>query len=108
MLIRNIKCGSCRCKGKADGYDVVYSLPKSELFVFLRKDSSTGCIHLRCPSCKADLAVDPSKVPGASLVVGYPTPDNSKEVSEKNRSYGRMLFAAISVILVVLIPTNDV
>jgi hypothetical protein len=64
MLICDIKCGLCRRKGKVDAYDAVYILPKSELFVFVGKDSSTGCIHLRCPSCKTDLRVDPSKVIG--------------------------------------------
>jgi hypothetical protein len=107
MLIRDVKCGVCRCKGKVDAYDAVFTLPKSELFVFVGKDSSTGCIHLRCPSCKADLGVDPSKVIGVSLVVGYPTSDGSK-VPEKNRSYGRLLFAAISAILALFIPTNVV
>ena len=62
MPSRDIKCGSCGREGKLDGYDAVFILPQSERFEFLGQDSSTGCIHLRCPSCKADLVVDPSKV----------------------------------------------
>ena len=25
MFIRDVKCGSCRCKGKVDAYDAVYT-----------------------------------------------------------------------------------
>ena len=72
MLTHDIKCSSCGREGKVDAYDVVYILPQSERFEFLTKDSSTGFMRLRCPSCKVVLVVDPVKVIDASQMVGYP------------------------------------
>jgi hypothetical protein len=72
MLTHDIKCGSCGREGKMDAYNVVYILPQSERFQFLARDSSSGFMHFRCPSCKVDLVVDPVNVIDASQIVGYP------------------------------------
>jgi hypothetical protein len=61
-------------------------VPESELL----KDSCTGYIHFRCPSCKADLAVDPLKVIGSSQ-------NGSRDHTERSMTYPT-IFVAIAML----------
>ncbi len=99
MFTRDIKCGSCGHEGKVEAHDTVNVVPASEIFEVLGKDSSTGYIHLRCPSCKEDLAVDPLKVVGSSQMVGYSTSGNPERGPEKSRGYVPLIFGAICLIV---------
>jgi hypothetical protein len=103
MFTRDVKCGSCGREGKVEAHDTVNIVPESEIFELLGKDSSTGYIHLRCPSCKADLAVDPFKVIGASQMIGYPTSANSGSLPQKNRRYVPLIFGAICVLVTLFV-----
>jgi len=71
VFTRNIKCGACGYKGKVEAHDTVNVFPESEIFKNLGKDSSTGFLHFRCPSCNEDLAVDPLNAIAAKQMVGY-------------------------------------
>ncbi|MBM4275639.1 MAG: hypothetical protein FJ134_14435 [Deltaproteobacteria bacterium] len=72
MITRDIKCGICGYEGKVEALDTLDSVPKSDIFKILGKDSSTGFLHFRCPSCDLDLAVDPLRVIAANQIIGYP------------------------------------
>jgi hypothetical protein len=89
MITRNVTGGSCRPEGQVEEHDTINIVPESELF----KDSSTGYIHLRCPSCKADLAVDPLKVIGASEMIDY---------TKRNMTYPTIFVAGIVLALIIL------
>jgi hypothetical protein len=73
-------------------------VPESELF----KDSSTGYIHFRCPSCNADLAVDPLKVIGASEMIDYQISNRSSDDTERNMTYPTII-VAIGIVLALVI-----
>ena len=84
MATRNIKCSACGFKGKVEAHDTVKVVPASEIFKNLGKDSSTGFIHVRCPSCNEDLAVDPLRAMAARQMVGHP--EHSIESGEAHGS----------------------
>ena len=85
MITRNVTGDSCRPEGQVEGHNRIDIVPESELL----KDSCTGYIHFRCPSCKADLAVDPLKVIGASQMIDYTKRDMTYPV----------IFVAIGIVL---------
>jgi hypothetical protein len=85
MITRNVTGDSCRPEGQMEEHDTINIVPESELF----KDSSTGYIHFRCPSCKAHLAVDPLKVIGAIQMIDY---------TKRNMTYP-VIFVAIGIVL---------
>ena len=87
MITRNVTGGSCRPEGQE--HDTINIVPESALF----KDSCTKYIHLRCPSCKADLAVDPLKVIRASEMIDY---------SRMNMTYPT-ISVAIGIVLALVI-----
>jgi len=99
MFTRDIKCGSCGHEGKVEAHDTLNVVPASEIFEILGKDSSTGFIHLRCPSCKEDLTVDPLKVVGSSQMVGYTTTGNPERGPAKSKRYVPLIFGAICLIV---------
>ena len=103
MFTRDVKCGSCGCEGKVEAHDTTNVVPRSERFEILGKDWSTGYIHLRCPRCKADLAIDPLKALDASQMIGYPTSASSKRFSEKPKRYVPLVFGAISAVVALFI-----
>lgn len=72
MVTRDIKCGACGFEGKVEAHDTVNTVPESQIFKNLGKDSSTGFLHFSCPSCNEYLAVDPLKAIAARQMVGYP------------------------------------
>ena len=98
MVTRNVKCGSCGCEGKVEAHDTANTVPESQIFEVLGKDSSTGYIHLRCPSCKEDLAVDPFKVLGASQFIGYPTSPVAGRSTERSRRNVPVIFGVLCLI----------
>lgn len=85
MITRNIKCGACGFEGKVEAHDIVGAVPESEIFKTLGKDSSTGFLHFRCPSCSEDLAVDPLKAIVAKQMVGYSEISLSMSSHQSNR-----------------------
>lgn len=74
MFTRSIKCEVCGFKGKIEAHDTVGKVPASEIFKLLGKDPSTGMIHFRCPSCKEDFAVNPTKFISARKMLSHPQP----------------------------------
>ena len=57
MFTREIKCDACGFEGKIEANDTIGTISAAKNFIFLGKDSSTGFLHFRCPSCNADLKV---------------------------------------------------
>jgi hypothetical protein len=91
MITRNVTGDSCRPEGQVEEHNRINIVPESELL----KDSCTGYIHFRCPSCKADLAVDPLKVIGSSQ-------NGSRDHTERNMTYPT-IFVAIGIVLALVI-----
>jgi hypothetical protein len=91
MITRNVTGDSCRPEGQVEEHNRINIVPESELL----KDSCTGYIHFRCPSCKADLAVDPLKVIRSSQ-------NGSRDHIERNMTYPT-IFVAIGIVLALVI-----
>jgi len=72
MVTRNIKCMGCGFEGKVEARDTVGVMPENETFKSLGKDTNTGYLMLRCPSCGKDIAVDPLKAFLSRRMKGYP------------------------------------
>jgi predicted RNA-binding Zn-ribbon protein involved in translation (DUF1610 family) len=70
MITRDIKCSSCGVEGKIQAHDTIKATPAEQIFRLLGKDSSTGFLHFQCPSCGADLTVDPFIMIGGGTVTG--------------------------------------
>lgn len=60
----------CGFEGKIEAHDTINLVPESDIFKLLGKDSFTGFIHFSCPSCNADLSVDPLKVICKKQIIG--------------------------------------
>ena len=73
MITNNIKCAGCGHVGKAEAHSTVGVTNQSDIFQMLGKDSSTGFLYFKCPSCDEDLAVDPLKAIATKQMVGYPS-----------------------------------
>lgn len=71
MISREIKCGTCGTEGKVQAHDTVGTTPPEQLFRLLGKDRSTGYIHVQCPTCSSDLAVDPVIMLSGGAVIGH-------------------------------------
>ena len=72
MVTRNIKCMGCEFEGKVEARDTVGVVPENEIFKSLGKDTNTGYLLLRCPSCGRNIAVDPLKAFPSRRMKGYP------------------------------------
>lgn len=72
MLTRNIKCMGCEFEGKVEAPDTAGVVPDNEIFKSLGKDTNTGYLLLRCPSCGRNIAVDPLKAFLSRRMKGYP------------------------------------
>jgi hypothetical protein len=94
---RDVKCGVCEYEGKIEAHDTVKLVPESDIFKLLGKDSSTGFIHVSCPSCNADLAIDPLKIIGAKQIVGYP------ETTLRSNRFVSFVWGILCVIVAVFI-----
>ena len=73
MITNNIKCAGCGHVGKVEAHNTVGVTNQSDIFQMLGKDSSTGFLYFKCPSCDEDLAVDPLKAIATKQMVGYPS-----------------------------------
>ena len=101
MVTRNIKCAGCGHEGKVEAHDTVGVVPESEIFENLGKDSSTGFLHFCCPSCNADLAVDPLKAIAARKMVGYSN-SASGQVQQTKR-YVPVIWGAVYLLVALVI-----
>jgi hypothetical protein len=69
----------CEFEGKVEAHDTVGILPADEIFKVLGKDTNTGYILLRCPSCGENIAVDPLKSFFGRKMKGYPVNIRNEE-----------------------------
>ncbi len=79
MVTRNIKCMGCEFEGKVEAHDTVGILSTDKIFKVLGKDTNTGYILLRCPSCGENIAVDPLKSFFGRNMKGYPVNIRNEE-----------------------------
>ena len=103
MITRNIKCGACGHEGKVEAHDTIEVVPKSEIFLNLGKDSSTGFMHFQCPSCNEDLAVDPFKVLGSSQILGKPQSITAGIEQEKGKRHVPFIWGAVYILIALFI-----
>ena len=82
MVTRNIKCMGCEFEGKVEARDTVGVVPDNEIFKSLGKDTNTGYLLLRCPSCRRNISVDPLKAFLSRRMKGYPV--NKEESIEEH------------------------
>jgi len=69
----------CEFEGKVEARDTVGVVPENEIFKSLGKDTNTGYLLLRCPSCGKDIAVDPLKAFRSRKMKGYPVDIRNEE-----------------------------
>ena len=81
MVTRNIICMECEFEGKVEAQDTVGVVPESEIFRSLGKDTNTGYLLFRCPSCGKQIAVDPLKTFLRRKLKGYPV-NKEKAITE--------------------------
>jgi hypothetical protein len=70
VFSRDIRCSGCGHQGKVQAHDTVGVVPDDQIFRLLGKDSSTGLLHFQCPSCAADLTVNPMQMLSGGRAIG--------------------------------------